>query len=114
MLRLYVYPRNNKPHGKVNDMPNANSLIKYSHPLYVLGMSKAVRDQTGKGPGDTIEVVVWKDEVERIVEVPAQFENLMKKEVFKKTELHPSQGVLPLDCRSQEGRNTIEEIRESH
>jgi hypothetical protein len=52
--------------------------------------------------------------VERIVEVPAQFENLMKKEVFKKTELHPSQGVLPLDCRSQEGRNTIEEIRESH
>jgi hypothetical protein len=48
MLRLYVYPRNNKPHGKVNDMPNANSLIKYSHPLYVLGMSKAVRDQTGK------------------------------------------------------------------
>jgi Bacteriocin-protection, YdeI or OmpD-Associated len=44
--------------------------------------------QTGKGPGDKIEVVVWKDEAVRIVEVPAQFENLMKKEgllpVFKK------------------------------
>src|SRR4029077_8312019 len=61
---------------------------KYGHPLYVLGMPKAMRDRTGKGPGDTIEVAVWKDEAERIVEVPAQFENLMKKEgllpVFKK------------------------------
>jgi uncharacterized protein YdeI (YjbR/CyaY-like superfamily) len=51
-------------------------------------MPKAIRDETGKGPGDTIEVVVWKDEAVRIVEVPAQFENLMKKEdllpVFEK------------------------------
>jgi hypothetical protein len=45
-------------------------------------------EETWKGPCDSIEVVVWKDEAERIVEVPAQFENLMKKEgllpVFKK------------------------------
>jgi hypothetical protein len=40
----------------------------------------AILDQTGKGPGNPIEVVVWKDEVVRIVEVPAQFENLMKEE----------------------------------
>jgi hypothetical protein len=69
-------------------VPCAGSLVKYGHPLYVLRMPKAVRDRIGKGPGDTIEVVVWKDEAERIVEVPAQFENLMKKEgllpVFKK------------------------------
>src|ERR1700674_3519542 len=56
------------------------SLIKYGKPLHVLGMPKAIRDQTGKGPGDTIEVVVWKDEEVRTVEVPAQFETLMKKE----------------------------------
>ena len=42
-------------------------------------MLKAIREQTGKGPGDTIDVVVWKDNAARIVEVPAQFENLMKK-----------------------------------
>jgi hypothetical protein len=49
---------------------------------------KAIREQTGKGPGHTVEVVVWKDEEARTLEVPAQFENLMKKEgllpVFKK------------------------------
>ncbi len=54
----------------------------------MLGMLKAIRAQTGKGPGETIEAVVWKDEEVRTVEVPAQFESLMKKEgllpVFKK------------------------------
>jgi bifunctional DNA-binding transcriptional regulator/antitoxin component of YhaV-PrlF toxin-antitoxin module len=53
-----------------------------------LGVPKAIREQTGKGPGDNLEVVVWKDEKARTVEVPAQFEDLMKKEgllaVFKK------------------------------
>ena len=71
-----------------NGLPYTGSLIKYGHPLHSLGMPKAIREQTGKGPGDTIEVVVWKDEAVRIVEVPARFENLMKKEgllpVFKK------------------------------
>jgi hypothetical protein len=68
--------------------PISGSLIKYGNPLHMLGMLKAIREQTGKGPGDIIEVVVWKDEEVRTVEVPAQFENLMKKEgllpVFKK------------------------------
>jgi hypothetical protein len=63
-----------------NGVPYRSSLIKYGHPLHSLGILKAVREQTGKGPGDTIEVVVWKDEEVRTVEVPAQFENLMKKE----------------------------------
>jgi len=68
--------------------PYQGSLIKYGHPLHRLGILKAVREQIGKGPGDTIEVVVWNDDQVRTVEVPAQFENLMKKEgllpVFEK------------------------------
>jgi hypothetical protein len=56
------------------------SLIKYGHSLHSLGISKAIREGIGKGPGDAIEVVVWKDEEVRIVEVPAQFETRMKKE----------------------------------
>jgi hypothetical protein len=71
-----------------NGVPYAGSLIKYGHPLHSLGMPKAIREQTGRGPGDTIEVVVWKDEEVRTVEVPAQFEKLIKKEgllpVFEK------------------------------
>jgi len=38
-------------------------------------MPKAIREQIGKSPGDTLEVVVWKDEEVRTVEVPAQIEN---------------------------------------
>jgi bifunctional DNA-binding transcriptional regulator/antitoxin component of YhaV-PrlF toxin-antitoxin module len=71
-----------------DEIPHTGSLIKYGNPLHLLGLPKAVREQIGKTPGDTLEVVVWKDEDVRAVEVPAQFENLMKKEgllpVFKK------------------------------
>ena len=71
-----------------NGISYAGSLIKYGKPLPVLGMPKAIREQTGKGPGDTIEVIVWRDEEARTVEVPAQFEKLIKKEgllpVFEK------------------------------
>jgi hypothetical protein len=64
-------------HGKVpvkatlNGVPYTGSLIKYGNPLHMLGMLKAIRAQIGKGPGDTIEVVVWKDEEIRTVQVPA-------------------------------------------
>jgi uncharacterized protein DUF1905 len=56
------------PNGKgpvkatFNGLPYTGSLIKYGHPLYSLGIPKAIREQTAKGPGDTIEVVVWKEE----------------------------------------------------
>jgi hypothetical protein len=62
-----------------NGVPCTGSLIKYGNPLRMLGILKTIRAQIGKGPGDTIEVVVWKDEGVRTVEVPAQFENLMRK-----------------------------------
>jgi hypothetical protein len=71
-----------------NGVPYTGSLFKYGNPLHILGMPKAIREQTGKGPGDNIEVVVWRDDEVRTVEVPAQFEKLIKKEglapVFKK------------------------------
>lgn len=40
-----------------NGVPYTGSLIKYGNPLHMLGMLKAIREQTGKGPGDTVEVV---------------------------------------------------------
>jgi hypothetical protein len=69
-------------------VPYTGSLIKYGHPLHSLGMLIAIREQTGKGPGDTVDVVVWKDEEVRTVVVPVEFEKLMKKagllQVFNK------------------------------
>ena len=46
----------------------------------MLGVLKGIREQIGKGPGDMIEVVVWKDEEERTVEVPDEFKRQMKEE----------------------------------
>jgi hypothetical protein len=63
-----------------NGVPYRGSLFKYSKPQHMLGVPKAIREQIGKGPGDTIEVVIWRDEDVRTLEVPAQFETLMKKE----------------------------------
>ena len=71
-----------------NGVPYTGSLIKYGNPLHMMGVPKSIREQIGNGPGDTIEVVVWRDEEVRAVEVPAQFEKLIKKEgllpVFEK------------------------------
>jgi len=61
-------------------VPYTGSLIKCGPGDHMLGVLKAIRQQIGKGPGDTIDVVVWKDEGERTVEVPPEFESLMKKE----------------------------------
>jgi len=71
-----------------NGVPYTGSLVKYRNPLHMLGVLKAVREQTGKGPGDTVELVVWKDEEVRTVKLPVEFEKLMKKtgllQVFNK------------------------------
>jgi hypothetical protein len=58
----------------------SGSLIKYGRPQHMLCVLKSIRDEIGKGPGDTIDVVVWKDEEARTVEAPAEFEKLLKKE----------------------------------
>ncbi len=54
--------------------------MKYGRPEHFLGVAKAIREKIGKQPGDTVEVELWKDEEERTVEVPADFQRLMKKE----------------------------------
>lgn len=60
--------------------PYTGSLTKYGYPQHTLHVPKAIRDQAGKGPGDTLDVVLWKDEAERTLEVPLALAELMKKE----------------------------------
>lgn len=61
-------------------IPYTGSMIKYGAPQHMLGVPKAIRQQIGKGPGDTIEVTIERDETERKVELPADFESLLDKE----------------------------------
>ena len=93
-------------------------LMTCGGPHHMLAVLKVIRQQTGKESGDMLQVEVGKDEASRTLEVPAPFEKLLKREgphpFFCRTELNPPQGILPLDCRGQKGRDTIEEIGESH
>jgi Domain of unknown function (DUF1905)/Bacteriocin-protection, YdeI or OmpD-Associated len=55
------------------------SLIKYGHPQHILPLMKAIREELGKGVGDTLDVAVWKDEAERMLEVPEELARMMKR-----------------------------------
>lgn len=63
-----------------NDVPYTGSLMKYGDPRHMLVVLKTIREQIGKTSGDTINVVVWRDDEVRTLEVPAEFASLMKKE----------------------------------
>lgn len=61
-------------------VPYTGTMVKYGRPQHMLPILKSVREQIGKGPGDTIIVVVERDESIRKVEVPPAFKALLKKE----------------------------------
>jgi hypothetical protein len=62
----------------LDGVPYTGSLIKCGPADHMLGVLKSIREQIGKGPGDVIEAVIWKDDEIRTVELPAGFENLLK------------------------------------
>jgi hypothetical protein len=61
-------------------VPYTGSLVKYGQAQHMLGVLKSIREHIGKAPGDTLDVVLWKDVEPRTVEVPAPFATRMKKE----------------------------------
>jgi Bacteriocin-protection, YdeI or OmpD-Associated/Domain of unknown function (DUF1905) len=64
----------------LDGVPYRGSLMNCGMASHTLAVLKGAREKIGKGPGDTIDVVVWKDEEARTVQVPAEFEKLLKKE----------------------------------
>ena len=60
--------------------PYRGSLMNCGMARHTLGVLKSVRAQIGKGPGDVISVVVWKDDEVRTVEIPPALKTLLKKE----------------------------------
>src|SRR5271166_6503192 len=64
----------------LDGVPYTGSLVKYGPKDHFLGVLKSIREQLGKGPGDSIEVVLWKDKSERTVELPPEFAKLLKED----------------------------------
>jgi len=61
-------------------VPYTGSLVKYGHPQHMLPVLKNIREKIGKGPGDTVKVLLQRDDSVRTIEVPNEFAALMKKE----------------------------------
>lgn len=64
----------------LNGVSYTGSLMTCGGPHHMLAVVKAIREQTGKSPGDTIDVEVWRDNGLRALEVPAVLEKRLKKE----------------------------------
>ena len=58
-------------------IPYTGSLMACGGPHHMLGILKAIRQQTGKNIGDTIQVELWPDNQPRTLDVPAHFQALL-------------------------------------
>jgi hypothetical protein len=67
-------------HATLDGVPERSALFRYGPPQHLLAVRKAIRDEIGKKPGDTVDVVLWKDEEIRTLEVPAEFKTRMEQE----------------------------------
>ena len=55
----------------LNGVAYAGSLMTHGGPHPMLGVLKTIRQQIGKGPGNMINVEVWRDDSARALELPA-------------------------------------------
>jgi hypothetical protein len=65
-------------HTTIDGVPYRGGLFRMGTPHHMLGVAKSIRQQIGKGPGDIVAVVLWKDEEPREVEVPPVLKTRMK------------------------------------
>lgn len=67
---------------KFDNVEYRGSVVKMGLPCYMIGITKEIRNKMGKTFGDTISVVLEKDEDERRVEIPndLKLELLLNKE----------------------------------
>jgi bifunctional DNA-binding transcriptional regulator/antitoxin component of YhaV-PrlF toxin-antitoxin module len=59
-------------------VPDKSSIFRYGYPQHILGVPKAIREEIGKKPGDTVEVLLWKDEEERKLDVPPELQKQLE------------------------------------
>lgn len=73
-------------HGRVaisctfDGVPYSGPLIKYGRPELILPVLKNIREQTGKSVGDQLDVVLWRDTTERVLEIPEDLVHVIDSE----------------------------------
>ena len=62
----------------IDGVPYRGTLVRYGRPEHLLVVLKEIRSQIGKGPGDSVEVMVREDVEERTVDIPAELEEALR------------------------------------
>ena len=65
--------------AKFDNVDYRGSIVRMGMPCFMIGLTKEIRKKIGKGIGDTVSVEIEKDEEERIVEIPIEFESMLNK-----------------------------------
>src|SRR5215510_635706 len=63
----------------IDGVADRGGLFTMGTTFHMLGVPKAIREQIGKGPGEAVTIVLWKDDEPREIVVPPTFKTLMKK-----------------------------------
>jgi len=66
--------------AKLGGLPYTGSLMTCGSGYHLLAIPKAIREQLGKQAGELLTVELWKDDTAQIVEQPAEFLKLLRKE----------------------------------
>ena len=53
------------------------SLAKMGHHCHMVGVTQAIRKKIGKQPGDMVRVVLRRDSLPRVVDIPAEFKEVL-------------------------------------
>ena len=67
-----------KVKAKFDSEEYRGSIVRMGMPCYIIGITKDIRNKIGKSYGDIISVEVEKDEEERIIDIPMEFEEKLK------------------------------------
>ena len=68
-----------KVKAKFDGVDYRGSIVSMGHGCYMIGITKAIRNQIGKEAGDNIFVEVEKDEEVREIQLPEDFKNELEK-----------------------------------
>jgi bifunctional DNA-binding transcriptional regulator/antitoxin component of YhaV-PrlF toxin-antitoxin module len=63
----------------IDGVPFQTRLVRMGSPCHVVGVPKEIRVQLGKGVGDTVKITLEPDATPRVVEVPPDLAQVLKK-----------------------------------